>query len=171
MKRKTGIILFQTGLPYVTESSGTTGSADPLRDNAGKKIFKDPEPDDKPEKNVIHQIEIQYNNQRLWVKIPYRPADVSMIKNLHGAYWNNGQKLWSVVGNTDNLAKLQSHFNYWSPEIYGRIYNLILETCDPKIVEIFKTPEYKDVSCVKLKGYGIDQHFIQQIANAKYDRV
>ncbi|MBK6785933.1 MAG: hypothetical protein IPG79_20935 [Saprospiraceae bacterium] len=121
------------------------------------------------QKNVIHQIEIHYNNQRLWVKIPYRPADVSMIKNLHGAYWNNGQKLWSVVGNTDNLAKLQSHFNYWSPEIYGRIYNLILETCDPKIVEIFKTPEYKDIICVKLKGYGIDQHFIQQIANVKYD--
>ncbi|MBK6363460.1 MAG: tyrosine-type recombinase/integrase [Saprospiraceae bacterium] len=159
----------QTGLPYVTESSGTTGCAEPLRDNAGKKIVKDPEPDDKPEKNVIHQIEIHYNNQRLWVKIPYRPADVSMIKNLHGAYWNNGQKLWSVVGNTDNLAKLQSHFNYWSPEIYGRIYNLILETCDPKIVEIFKTPEYKDIICVKLKGYGIDQHFIQQIANVKYD--
>jgi len=161
----------KTDLEYVIESARTGGSAIPLRDDAGKDIAEDPSQNGMINTGVANQMVIHYNNQRFWVKMPYHPADISMIKTLQGAYWNNVHKSWSVIANEGNLNKLQTHFQYWSPDAYCRMYNLVLESCHPKIAEIFQTPEYNDVICIKLRGHGIDVHFIQQISDATYEPV
>ena len=44
-----------------------------------------------------------------------------------------------------------------------------MTTADPKLIEIYSTPEFKDKICVKLKGYNNDTHFITQIPDAEYD--
>jgi len=124
------------------------------------------------EKNLslsANHLDISYNNQRFWIKMRYQTDDVALVKSLSGAYWNKNQKLWSVGGNAENLCKLQTYFNYWSPDTYTHIYGLIMTTADPKLIEIYSTPEFKDKICVKLKGYNNDTHFITQIPDAEYD--
>jgi site-specific recombinase XerD len=116
-----------------------------------------------------NHVEINYYNQRFWIKMRYQIDDITMVKSLSGAYWNKNQKLWCAGGTEGNLRKMQTYFNYWSPETYTHIYGLIMTTADPKIIEIYRTPEFKDIICIKLKGYNNDTHFVTQIPNAKYD--
>ena len=113
---------------------------------------------------------ITYNQQRLWIRMPYQQDDINMVRALSGSYWNNNQKLWCVRGSIDNLTKLQTYFTYWDSESYTNIYELIMINSEPKIVEIYSTPEYKDKICVKLKGYGIDTHFVTKISDAYYEQ-
>jgi site-specific recombinase XerD len=104
--------------------------------------------------------------------MPYNTDDIAMIKTLSGAYWNKNHKQWSVAGNVDNLIQLQAHFNYWSPEDCNRIYELIRTTSEPKLIELYNTPEHRNAKvCVKLKGYGIDTQYIAQIHDAEYEPV
>jgi len=124
---------------------------------------------EKNESLSVNHLDISYNNQRFWIKMRYQIADVTLVKSLSGAYWNKNQKLWCVGGNTENLSKLQIYFNYWKPETYAYIYELIMTTSEPKVIEIYSTPEFKDKICVKLKGYNNDTHFITQIPDASYD--
>ncbi|MBK9735631.1 MAG: tyrosine-type recombinase/integrase [Saprospiraceae bacterium] len=121
------------------------------------------------EQTCHHSVNITYNQQKLWIWMPYRETDISMVRALSGAYWNKHQKLWCVRGSIENLVKLQLHFVFWDETTYARIYELILIHCEPKIVEIYHSPEYKEMICVKLKGHGIDVHFIRDIANARFE--
>jgi site-specific recombinase XerD len=124
------------------------------------------------EKNAslsANQVELSFSNQRFWIKIRYQTDDVALVKSLSGAYWNKNQKQWSVGGNAENLCKLQAYFNYWSPDTYTHIYGLIMTTADPKLIEIYSTPEFKDKICLKLKGYNNDTRFVTQIPDAEYD--
>ena len=124
---------------------------------------------EKNESLSANQVELSFSNQRFWIKIRYQTDDVALVKSLSGAYWNKNQKLWSVGGNAENLCKLQTYFNYWSPDTYTHIYGLIMTTADPKLIEIYSTPEFKDKICLKLKGYNNDTHFVTQIPDAEYD--
>ncbi|MBK9256564.1 MAG: tyrosine-type recombinase/integrase [Saprospiraceae bacterium] len=112
---------------------------------------------------------ICFNGNRLWIKMKYHKADIELVRSLSGAYWNKYQIQWSVVASVENLSKIQAHFNYWKSQDYTKIYELIMLTTDPKIVELYSTPEHKDKICLKLKGYGIDTDFVQRIENVRYE--
>ncbi len=115
-------------------------------------------------------VTITYNNGRLWITMPYNTADIQIVKSLSGAYWNKNHLQWSIYANIENLDHLQAYFNCLSVKDYHRIYNLIRMTTEPKIVEIYSTPEYgRDKVCIKLKGYGIDTNYISQMPSALYD--
>ena len=117
-----------------------------------------------------NQIAINYNNQRLWIKMKYNSVDVAKIKGLTSAYWNTNQKLWSIAANIDNLDKLQKHFNYWTLEQYNHLHELICTVAEPKIMEIYRTPEHHNEKlCIKLKGFGIDTHYMSQIQSSIYE--
>jgi site-specific recombinase XerD len=112
---------------------------------------------------------ICFNSNRLWIKMKYNHVDIALVRSLSGAYWNKYQLQWSVVASIENLSKIQVHFNYWKDQDYTKIYEIILLTTDPKIVELYSTPEHKDKICVKLKGHGIDTDFVQRIDNITYE--
>ena len=112
---------------------------------------------------------ICFYNNRLWIKMRYNNVDIALVRSLSGAYWNKHQMQWSVVASIENLSKIQVHFNYWNDQDYSKIHEMIRIATDPKIVELYSTPEYKDKICLKLKGYGIDTDFVQRIGNISYE--
>ena len=164
--------LISSGLPksiYAKRNQINLDLAHQVSFNSSSSNYKNSEINEKKETLSANPVDIRYSNQRFWIKIRYQTDDVALVKSLSGAYWNKNQKLWSVSGNAENLCKLQTYFNYWSPDTYTHIYGLIMTTADPKLIEIYSTPEFKDKICVKLKGYNNDTHFITQIPDAIYD--
>ena len=158
-----------SGIPKNIYASRNQINPDVTQQESSSSNHQNSEVSEKKETLSANPVEIRYSNQRFWIKMRYQIADVAWVKSLSGAYWNKNQKLWCIGGNTENLSKLQTYFNYWSPDTYTHIYGLIMTTTDPKLIEIYSTPEYKDKICVKLKGYANDTQFITQIPEASYD--
>ena len=158
-----------SGIPKNINASGNQMNLDVIQQVSSSSNHQKPEVPEKKETLSANPVEIRYSNQRFWIKMRYQIDDIALVKSLSGTYWNKNQKLWSVGGNAENLCKLQTYFNYWSPDTYTHIYGLIMTTTDPKLIEIYSTPEYKDKICVKLKGYANDTHFITQIPETSYD--
>jgi len=161
--------LISSGIPKNIYASRNRINPDVTQQESSSSNHQNSEVSEKKETLSANPVEIRYSNQRFWIKMRYQIADVVWIKTLSGAYWNKNQKLWCIGCNTENLSKLQTYFNYWKPETYTYIYELIMTTADPKLIEIYSTPEYKDKICVKLKGYANDTQFITQIPEASYD--
>lgn len=156
------------GIPFEVRPSG-----DQATDNKRHETMVNESDGDKTQylnQSACTEISVTLQNLRLWIKMPYNTADIQMIKSLSGAYWNKKYLQWSVHANIQNLDKLQSHFNHWSVNEYNRIYEIIRMTTEPKIVEMYSTPEYgRDKVCIKLKGYGTDTNYISQLPDAQYD--
>lgn len=166
-------LLKQLNIPIQVCASRDSVPSDILLSN---KTISEPTVELKKSENDLTQastsnasITITLNNQKLWIKISYRPTDIAFLRTLTGAYWNKYQKMWCVNANIENLVKLQTHFNHWGAETYVRLHEIILTTSEPKIVELYVTPEHKNKICVKLRGYGIDTDFVQKIADTCYE--
>lgn len=162
--------LKQLGIPIVRHSarpaaaSGSMASTGTTSEKAAAADSSTPP----PAPAATADVAVVLNQMRLWLRMKYNTADVAFVKSLSGAYWNKHQLMWSIVASVANLEQLQRYFNCCSQEEYARMYETILRSTEPKVVELYKTPEYRDKMCVKLKGYGIDTNFIQQMANVQY---
>jgi integrase/recombinase XerD len=113
--------------------------------------------------------EIILQGQRFFITLPYQAADIAFIKSLPGSWWHQSQRHWSVRATPDTLEALQARFACWSAEAYARCRELMLDTCDPLIVELYTTPERPGFVAVKLKGHRADHDFLKHLPERQYD--
>lgn len=117
------------------------------------------------------QTEIILQGRRFFITLHYQAADIAFIKTLPGSWWHQSQRHWSVRATPETLEALQTHFAYWSVEAYARCRVLVMEICDPLIVEIYTSPERPGFVAVKLKGYRADHDFLKHLPERQYDTI
>lgn len=115
------------------------------------------------------EISITLQNLRLWIKMPYNMVDIQKVKSLSGAYWNKKYLQWSVHASVENLDHIQSHFHHLTTEEYKRLCSMIKKITDPKIVEIYKSPDLYGYICIKIRGHEMDWSYIQKTTGSRYD--
>lgn len=60
------------------------------------------------------------------IELPYRKSDVVFLKTLFRCFWHPDEKKWIAKGTVKNLYDLQDHFKYWTPELFEKIEQLII---------------------------------------------
>lgn len=115
-------------------------------------------------------IKMCFNNSHITVSLPYVEEEVRFLKSLKGAWWHGAKRIWIVKATIENLEKLQSRFGCWNAKDYDRVYELIGLRTDPRIVELYSSPEFPKQVMVKIRGYGVDVDFIKKIPERIYEK-
>lgn len=116
-------------------------------------------------------IKMRFNNGHITVQLPYVEEDVLFLKSLHGAWWHAAKRVWVTKATIANLEELQGRFGGWAPADYERVRKLIELRDDPRLVEIYSSPEYPNQVMVKIRGYGVDVDFMKKIPERIYQKV
>ncbi|MCF8239620.1 MAG: site-specific integrase [Saprospiraceae bacterium] len=114
-------------------------------------------------------LEIILQAQQFVIRMPYRQEDVDFLRSLAGSWWHTSSKQWIVRAIPANLEALQSHFAYWTTEVYARCLDLVMAATDPFIVELYQSPERPGFVAIKLKGYRADHDFLKHLPERSYD--
>lgn len=115
-------------------------------------------------------ISMRFNNGHIAVQLPYVEEDVRFLKSLRGAWWHAAGQVWLTKATVENLEKLQGRFGCWETEDYERVRHLIGLRDDPRLVEIYSTPEFPRQVMVKIRGYGADIDFMKRIPERIYQK-
>ncbi len=115
-------------------------------------------------------IKMRYNNGHITVELPYVEADVRFLKSLRGAWWHAPKRIWITKATIENLEKLQDRFRCWEAKDYERVATLICLRTDPRMVELYSSPEYPKQVMVKIKGHGADVDFMKRIPERVYEK-
>lgn len=148
------------------QKTGTAYNEKPKGDNTGQKpsaIHKQVSPHDAG-------TTIIYNNDHFRVRFTYDEKIVAQIKKLARSYWHSKHRCWVVKANQFNLIELQQIFNYWNPETFEGLKNLISAVEFPREVILYPIPESVKYIAVKLVGYQIDVAFIKSLSNRTYQK-
>ena len=171
----------QLHIPYtVTTESGTTDVPTKSERTAtsaqAEHIAKPIERGTKPVANIHREVEdrqvnVRWNDRVFEIRLPYRLHDVDFVKSLSGSWWQKSHKRWIVRGSMKNLNLLQKRFQCFSEEEYLKLYELIGILEDPRIIELYLTPEHKDKVMVKIRGLRADVSYIKRVPGRRYDRM
>lgn len=118
----------------------------------------------------VDHLSIEYNSQSFYIRLPYRPDDINILKGLSGSYWSHKNGMWVVRATPLNTKAIQAHFLYWNADDFSKIVELVHIATDPVIVELYRSPEYLDHFLVKLKGYRPDYSFMKGLPSSAYDK-
>ena len=111
---------------------------------------------------------IEYKHPSLTIEMRYHPKSIEFLKSLQRSYWHKTSKKWVVRASIPNLEALQAYFGVITSEQYVKIYELIRTFNEPKVVDIFYSPAYKDSFFVQIKGFNVDVDFLMAISNRQY---
>jgi len=170
-----------SGLPYkIPNQSGTTDLPISSSDHTAISGVE-PEnliiPKDGPEPKDIsirsdrsERVRVSWSGGGFSIKMPYDTAAVAFIKRLSGSWWSRRLRSWQLRGTLRNLEEIQKYFCCFDADQYKEIYELIRLNTEPRIIELFRTPEKPDCFMVKIKGFGADISYIKSIPGRKYNR-
>jgi site-specific recombinase XerD len=115
-------------------------------------------------------IQIEWSGKYFTVALPYQHNDVLFLKTLRRSYWHSDHKCWIVGTSIRNLEALQKHFAFWDQSTFQNLFELIGLQEDPAIIELYKTPEFTNKVCCKIRGFRVDLSFVKQISGRVYDK-
>ncbi len=119
--------------------------------------------------NEVEKVSIQWNKMRFYIRMPFQKDRTGTIKALRGSYWHTRQQCWVVYASKENLQAIHKEFMIWDKEEYERLYELIAIQESPRIVELYKTPQFPDHFVVKPRGFRIDLSYLKEIPGRKYE--
>ena len=153
------------GLPYKTDTSGTTGHALPLSVHAGTQVADFPQSGTREEADTS-DISVRYQHPYFFIRglqtelIPY-------IKSLQGSYWNSRYKNWVIPARTESLQWLNDN-QIITEQQYLNWTDHIHSISDPQKCILYSSPEYPDHILLQLKGHGIDVDYVKHIPERRY---
>jgi len=115
-------------------------------------------------------IKMRFNNNHITVSLPYVEEYVRFLKSLEGAWWHAAKRIWITKATIENLEKLQGRFGCWNTKDYDHVSELIGLRRDPRIVELFSSPEFPKEVMVRIRGYGADVDFMKKIPERVYEK-
>ncbi|GLR16148.1 tyrosine-type recombinase/integrase [Portibacter lacus] len=166
-------------IPYTIITSGTAEASPSLSDNSTIEVKASTLETPKPEITQLdssislgkaHIPAISWSGKAFITNISYELEAVTFLKSLKGSYWHSENKVWVVKSNIENLKSLQNYFAGWTEEEYLKLFELINLQMNPRIIEIYLSPERIKFIYVKLRGFGIDVSFIKTFAHREYDK-
>lgn len=166
-------------LDYTIES-GTTGAfASKSESTAISEIPSEPPalPDSEQQTDAgirkptgFSDIRIHWTGRGFCIKMPYSKRDVQFVKSLAGSWWRANERVWYAKSTLDNLEKIQKHFSPFDKEKYSLLYEQIGQIEEPRILEIYRTPEHIQLAMVKVKGFGADVSMVKSIPDRVYNK-
>ena len=117
------------------------------------------------------ELEITWNTKGFAIRLPYNENDVSFIRSLEKAWWNEKVMLWYMKSSIYNLDEIQKRWAYYEKATYTRLYEAIRNLEEPMILEVYTSPEYIESVIFKLKGYKSSTALIKNLRNRRYDKV
>ena len=121
------------------------------------------------ESNGEKALEVGWEVKGFYIKLPYSTVDVDVIKKLEKSWWQSSFQRWNAKSCIANLEKLQAHFQCFDVAEYARIYELIGLQESPRLIELYRSPEFKDRILIKIKGLQADVAFVKAIPGRTYD--
>jgi len=117
------------------------------------------------------RLEISWNLKGFSIDMPYDEEDILFVKSLEKAWWHETAKVWYVKNSVSNLKQIQKYWTYYDRDTYGKVYEAIMKSHDPNIIELYMTPEYPQKFVVKVIGYKSSHDMIKSLAQRQYDKV
>ena len=166
-------------LDYTIDSDTTGGFASQSENNAiSGAIPETPAlPDSESQRDAgireslgFSEILIDWTGQGFSIKMPYSKPDIEFVKSLSGSWWRPNERMWYAKSSLENLEKIQKYFAPFDKGKYALLYEQIGQIEEPRIVEIYRTPEHIQLAMVKVKGFGADVSMVKSISGRVYNK-
>lgn len=154
------------GMPYQIETFGTTGCTKPISDHTDTTLAVSPPDCTMQAADTL--ISIRYHHPYFYVSGVHL-ALVEVIKSIPNAYWNVRYKNWVIPATAFTLQKLSTEIKLIPKQQYDIWTNQIKSQSNPRICNLYSSPEYPEKIVIQLSGEGIDVDFVKHIPERTYE--